>query len=410
MREQGRVGGVRLVATITVVGVQRACCRGLLPGSRRETALAVVSYWSDSEVQVDNGGSHGARLSALRQVLKTFSLYSVDVKIVLVTNAWVSHVADIVARQVVRPEPICGPPAARAQHNWCLPWEAIRVLSRGWASPSCRGEAVHLRLANCSGAGGYDYYLYLEGDHELPAASFEFWRRRAPALHACGYLLLPHTREVMHRGTAHSSDVMAACHTPSCLGETKLFLDVTRLSESEAAPSGSVYLQPANPYSGCSIMTCAQFAEYLDGAQWDYGCAENPLGYGIRELAATTLLSDPRYGRDGALTHLSLPVYHLLPRTGVFHAGADGRKFLKRNISSFEFLVSQCAAGSSACHSLEAREVLRCRGAAERPCHWDGVRSGPGEEGREVILVDNAGRPFHAPSGEFIAKHLMKYW
>jgi len=117
---------------------------------------------------------------------------------------------------------------------------------------------------------------------EIPSTTFDFWRSRVDALHGRGYLLLPHRREFRQAfggdGSRIAWDVLADCHRPLCRIETETFVDEEGAGEGarEADLLDHTYVQPANPYTAVSLLTCAQFEEYLHGVQWDYGCAANP--------------------------------------------------------------------------------------------------------------------------------------
>jgi len=186
---------------------------------RRQRALAVVSYWTP-----DEWAERQAREWALRKVLSALAAFPIRVRTVLVTNKYVPQVADLVSQQEVRPEPFCGPPQINVNY-YCLPWEAIRVLARGRMHQACgNGFRVPGTPSNCSTAGNYDFYFYIEGDILVPPSSFEFWQKHVDRLHRRGYLLQAHRRE-RRRERSQSWEVLPDCHMPSCRGESSVLFD-----------------------------------------------------------------------------------------------------------------------------------------------------------------------------------------
>lgn len=380
----------------------------------REKVLAVVSYWSYSvprdPSQVSSTVAHRARRGitknpgvrlpatpggageneqrvwALQKVLRTLAAWPLDVRIILVTNSRVPEADGLVVRQEIRPKPVC----YGVWDDRCLAWEAIRVLTRGHRAGS--GCVAGTWSANCSSVGGFDYYVYAEGDIEIPWSTFRFWRANVERLHRWGYFLHPHRREVRKGLEAGGgSDVLPDVWTSRLAQAIKPVLAIDWAdSDGRLRDRDQIFLRVQVPHSGSALLTCRQFLEYLDGGrQWDFGCAENPHAFGIPELAASTLASHLRYWAYGSLTHVQLPVYHLLPRHSIYHRGADNRGQVKQNASILDWHMDRCsAAPGKNCLALWKREMPAC--PVEWVCQYfvahrkvpDGFLS----------VVDNAGR------------------
>eukprot|EP01046_Picozoa_sp_COSAG06_P072342 COSAG06_NODE_21125_length_768_cov_1.632287_2_plen_184_part_01 len=104
---------------------------------RTETLLVAITYWVDSTTKYhyDNnlpGGRRrcsrrdpSVRLLALEHILQVLSSYTVDVTVILLTNAPVPELSPLTAQQVVVPKPSC---SEAKQHGHCMPWEALRAL------------------------------------------------------------------------------------------------------------------------------------------------------------------------------------------------------------------------------------------------------------------------------------------
>lgn len=220
---------------------------------------------------------------------------------ILVTN---QHVESIIAYdEVIKPAPAC---SADYAHSYCLTWEAVRVLKE-------RGRA-----------GNYENYAYLEGDIAIPASTFSFWRLNVDAFHRKGFLLTTHR---VHQWA--NVDVLTDCF--SGFGPCGRAFIVNPANQT--CSEDFVYIKPKNPYSACFLMSKEQFAEYIDGAQSDFKTAhdlhDRPLAFndkafpeiradGLplwhwnrREMAASGLIWDFRYGSSAVLTHVQLRVHHL---------------------------------------------------------------------------------------------------
>ena len=157
----------------------------------RESVLASIPY-----LKVDDLG----RERALLHVLMTLMSYPMEVDIILVSNTGVKAAEGLVWRQALRPQPFCN---KTFQHGFCLCWEALHALREaaltGDVEMSGPGVADTARTdkigASQSKQLAYDYYVYMEADLLLPAASFYFFARHADTLFHRGYKLKAHRRE-----------------------------------------------------------------------------------------------------------------------------------------------------------------------------------------------------------------------
>ena len=140
------------------------------------------------------------RERALLHVLMTLMSYPMEVDIILVSNTGVKAAEGLVWRQALRPQPFCN---KTFQHGFCLCWEALHALREaaltGDVEMSGPGVADTARTdkigASQSKQLAYDYYVYMEADLLLPAASFYFFARYADTLFHRGYKLKAHRRE-----------------------------------------------------------------------------------------------------------------------------------------------------------------------------------------------------------------------
>eukprot|EP00747_Dinoflagellata_sp_TGD_P193959 gnl/TRDRNA2_/TRDRNA2_60804_c0_seq1.p1 gnl/TRDRNA2_/TRDRNA2_60804_c0~~gnl/TRDRNA2_/TRDRNA2_60804_c0_seq1.p1 ORF type:complete len:379 (-),score=29.75 gnl/TRDRNA2_/TRDRNA2_60804_c0_seq1:123-1259(-) len=269
----------------------------------QSTALAVVAHWA-----YDQSGRH-KRTKGLRRVLLALSSFDVRMRVLLVTNHLVPEVDDLVAKQVVRPDPRCGP---RIREQLCMPWEAIRALRKesSGQSTSCDldGWAVCGSLA-------YDYYLFMEDDIMIPPDTFSFWKRHVDGLYSLGYLLLPYRRE------RWPPDRLTDCFDFGCPKRTRAAWDRDGAKALYDNLWERVYLKPDNPFAACWLMTRAQFQDYLASDEWNprrknmsrpYLIVEQKTaGMSVRSQASGGLVWDPHFGPDTVLTHLKMPVVHL---------------------------------------------------------------------------------------------------
>jgi hypothetical protein len=195
-----------------------------------------------------------------------------------------------------------------------MPWEAIRVLKE-------QGSR-----------GGYSNYAYWEGDINVPGATFDFWQRHVEKLHAHGFLLLPHRRQM----SANKTEVLTNSLLAESCGHPVRF-------------RSQVYFQANNPYTAGFLMNQVQFQEYLHSPRSHYSRDGNP--WGVREMAASGLTWDSKYGAKKVLTHTDMPVYHEFP----VHDPTS--KFIDQDgpypVSEMEKMVMDCLT-TRACDQLPA--------------------------------------------------------
>eukprot|EP00418_Pyrodinium_bahamense_P034453 CAMPEP_0179153824 /NCGR_PEP_ID=MMETSP0796-20121207/74827_1 /TAXON_ID=73915 /ORGANISM="Pyrodinium bahamense, Strain pbaha01" /LENGTH=600 /DNA_ID=CAMNT_0020855143 /DNA_START=245 /DNA_END=2047 /DNA_ORIENTATION=+ len=273
-------------------------------GRGEKSALVVVNYWVYPE-----HSRRDARSQALRRTLEALARYPARVRTLLVTNEPAPEADGLVVEQIVRPKQWCSP---TMEDPLCMAWEAMRVL---------RNESTG-GLPGCDlwhrGACGdllYDYYIYLEGDIEMPAESFEFWAKHVDGLFRQAYVLVPH-REEPFEGQQKLTECIRSPMVDH-LAQTRALKDTVGADELYPDPRDRIYLQPPVPYTACLLMSRWQFEVYRMGKAWDYDTVKRTLEGGkIREAAIRGLFGDSRLTKLRAVTHLRAPVLHQQPMTG----------------------------------------------------------------------------------------------
>jgi len=355
---------VVLICLVSAAGQEPTCASGSASKQKclakpGKTAVAAVSHWSP-----DEKAQRVRRVAALRQTLQALiSFRGVQTTVIVLTNQQVPEIEDLHVEQVVKANPRCAP---KQRPNLCMPWEALtalRFMSTKGVTSSCDlvNEAVCGELQ-------YDYYIYLEDDILIPADSFEFWAKHVEDLYLHDYLLLPHRRESTTAGA------LTDCFDDGCVLRSRAILD-------KDGPPGfygadlrdRVFLQPDNPYTACFLMTRSQFRDYVDGVEWNarkkdwqrpsYSLGGKKQVWGTREQAAGGLLWDPRFGPEKALTHLRIPVVHLLPLTSVSNRTDNQYHHVVQPVE-YERKVDHCWKNAGTCRPLlrDARQRRRRRG------------------------------------------------
>mmetsp|Transcript_50358 Transcript_50358/g.93129 ORF Transcript_50358/g.93129 Transcript_50358/m.93129 type:complete len:414 (+) Transcript_50358:104-1345(+) len=276
-------GAVQPASATTKLPLVRKPRHGL---SGRQRALCTVSFWKDVEFQT--------RLPSLLNMLQVFATYTVEVDVLLVTNERVEEAEPLVLDQILRPHPKCH---AHYQNNLCVPWEAVGILRKVALTGRMPGNDTFDLSGPHLTELEYDYFMYWEGDMEIPADSFNFWRMHVEDLYDRGYLLLPYRLEVWRgSGSVIFTDwVSPGEHTcgyayfddrPPAGTEYEDFRD-------------SVYVRIlCNPYAAGWMLTKRLFLEYNATTAWDE--PNHPaLGgsWWLREAATIGLLTSYRYGR-----------------------------------------------------------------------------------------------------------------
>lgn len=319
--------------------------------AHEKSALAVVSYWH----QV--GRRYLGRLKGLQRVVRTLLTFEVNMRLLVVTNKFMQQITDLGAEQVIRERPWC----CGDFDNYCLCWEAIRVMRHG-----STGEPPDCDLDNYASCGDllYDYYIYLEGDIVLPANSFYFWTAHVDDLYRRGYLLQPHRQE------RWPPDRLTDCFYPSCVEETNALWDSTNKDLYSGDVHERIYLNPGNTQTSCFLMTKTQFQDYLTGDEWDclrknithpaFTIQGNRELWSIRAQASGGLIWDPRFGPHRVLIHLLMPTYHLFPplfRYG-YVAGSNGSDGYGAHLSNYFVKADQCAQDLQNCMKLDEKDSV----------------------------------------------------
>jgi len=305
----------------------------------KKSVLAVISHYVPGRI-----GGANRRNAALHETLTAMHEWPrVDLTIYVLTNKIVEDVSDMVKDQILvsSDEPVC---SETWKHKFCVPWEAIRVLR----SASAGDEPTTKLGYELKGEPVYDAYIYSESDLIIPETTFHFWRYHVDTLFKRGYLLLPMRAE----DKLLTNDIIAVdCFKEDCVEKTEVVRD------DETGPMALYktdrdrhYLRPYNPYSGCFMMSKAQFKDYLDGPMWDYRKirAANYSPWGVRETAASGLLWAPGFGKEAGLTHLKMRVWHQIPMNGVTKgdpkARIDPSSF--HRVDEFQDKVTECLNGT----------------------------------------------------------------
>jgi hypothetical protein len=309
------------------------------PDMEKKSVLAVISHYVPGRI-----GGANRRNAALHETLTAMHEWPrVDLTIYVLTNKVVEDVSDMVKDQILvsSDEPVC---SETWKHKFCVPWEAIRVLR----SASAGDEPTTKLGYELKGEPVYDAYIYSESDLIIPETTFHFWRYHVDTLFKRGYLLLPMRAE----DKLLTNDIIAVdCFKEDCVKETEVIRD------DETGPMALYktdrdrhYLRPYNPYSGCFMMSKAQFKAYLDGPMWDYRKirAANYSPWGVRETAASGLLWAPGFGKEAGLTHLKMRVWHQIPMNGVSKGDPKARIDPSRfhRVDEFQDKVTECLNGT----------------------------------------------------------------
>jgi len=300
--------------------------------------LAVVSYWHN-----ETSPYIKYRLDAIGRTFAALDSWPmVSVTKMLVANAYVKEVENLHVKQVVRSEPVCN---STWKHNYCLPWEAMKVLraaSTGEDEPSCDLD----KQAVC-GKPMYDYYLYTEADIAIPARTFNFWRVHHEHLHDRGYSLVPYRLEP---DQMHLSDCFDG-YFQRC---SKLAFPVNDVNGPAALynlPRERVYIRLQNPYSAVLLLSKKLFARYIEGVEWDFSrqhsewwdILRKPPGLPAdpRESAMSGLLFAPETLHNGYITSPFMPVYHQLGMANIKDL-VPNTKFLFTSLQAWCLKNSSC--------------------------------------------------------------------
>jgi len=300
-----------------------------------QSALVVVNYWSYPEPE-----RRAARARALRRTLQALAKYPVRVHTLLVTNELAPEAEGLVDEQIVRPVQHCNRSLA---DPLCMAWEAMRVLrnaSTGGA-PGC-----DLWMQGACGELQYDYYVYLEDDIEMPAATFDFWARHVDGLFRQAYVLVPH-REEPFAGKQKLTECIRN-HLVDQLARTRVLRDAKGGEELYEDVRDRFYLQPPVSYAACLLMSRLQFEVFRRSSAWDYDSVIRTIKGGkIREAAIKGLFADPRLGNLRAVTHVRLPVLHQQQMTG-----NGGLYPFMCNAEDYSEKVRRCSSEGQACPTL----------------------------------------------------------
>jgi hypothetical protein len=225
------------------------------------------------------------RLLVLEHILNVISSYPVNVTVLLVSNRRVPELSHTIARQVIVPSPRC---SDAYEHGHCLPWEALRALR------DTTGEALRPQ---------HDYYMYLESDMEIPAGTFEFWKRHADDLFKRRLLLVPHRRAIIQ-----GADTIETWRD-DCVSELRGVYDRSGATTAQyESVEDSVYIQGCEPYTGVFLQTKLQYAEFL---QRGYDLYKSK-SHGTQMVREWATWGHSQRGDLRAVTHPKVPVFHTL--------------------------------------------------------------------------------------------------
>ncbi|CAK9024652.1 unnamed protein product, partial [Durusdinium trenchii] len=302
----------------------------------RESLLASIPY-----LNVDDLG----RERALLHVLMTLMSYPMEVDIILVSNTGVKAAEGLVWRQALRPQPFCN---KTFQHGFCLCWEALHALREaaltGDVEMSGPGVADTARTdkigASQSKQLAYDYYVYMEADLLLPAASFYFFARHADTLFHRGYKLKAHRREPGGPSGARMADMRP--HLFNCEYST-LFDESANASYLDQRDR--VYITSVGDdyclYASSLLLSRRMFQRFLTLREWDWDHRPNQEPWAITEAI------DPSLQRSWVpVTHERMQALHLMPlhNDGLQHLSFTHAEVDQLILGTFwkQVFVSQC--------------------------------------------------------------------
>eukprot|EP00927_Polykrikos_kofoidii_P017110 TRINITY_DN17769_c1_g1_i1.p1 TRINITY_DN17769_c1_g1~~TRINITY_DN17769_c1_g1_i1.p1 ORF type:complete len:488 (+),score=91.34 TRINITY_DN17769_c1_g1_i1:42-1466(+) len=315
--------------------------------------LAGVTHW------VTDGDKKKLRKDALKKTLRALHLLpGFETRVILLSNKRVAGLGSLVSEQVEVKNPRC---TKQQTNDLCMPWETLRAL-RFWSTGGVNA-ACDLEKKGACGNLVHDYYIYIEDDIEVPAASFAFWAAHVDALYSRGFLLTPHRREATSPGS------LTDCFDIDCMERTVAVFDDEAAEDAFPDLQSRVFLRADNPYAGCFFMTREQFTDYVGGVEWslllkDRNRPAYLLGgvrnvWGTREQAAGGLIWDPRFGPEKVLTHLMLGVNHLVP------PGSNGLVLFEK-VSSYEKKIDRCVRNLRQCKSVSQERKSLTKGSRKK--------------------------------------------
>ena len=262
---------------------------------RREDLQEPPDFWQRTHGRSRDEGLYrllardqSQRTKMLLTTLSFVSSWPSNTSILLVSNAHVPEAVGYVSKQVIAERPKCSLGPRPYYHNWCLPWEALRVLcSHGNDRPCNQGP----------GLLKYDVFVYLEDDVFVSGDAFEFWWVHADDLYRRGIFLVPHCR-VDFNGTRYIDPWDFPCEL------VKSF---------ELALGGAQGVQTFFHFPWMNgrgfLMTKAQFSDYIESGDWDWlqSCFSDKF-WGMREGAYMAPLMRRSIG--SVVSHQRLTVLH----------------------------------------------------------------------------------------------------
>lgn len=251
------------------------------------------------------------RKPVVRKTLETVKQWPAKSTILMVSNKEEDEFKDLVDMSFIADENTnyCGG-ETYSQLRHCASWKLIELMK------------------NAAAERDFNYFAYIEDDMVVPTETFNFFKSHVDYLHDNGYLLTTlrvSAPELDCRKPGR--ELVSDCANPPCVAP---FLDASGAEELYTDKEDRVYLRSTNPYSATWLMNTALWEEYVNGPQsnfttWTPVPKENraslaqvdtaehvprDTGLGIREMAASGLTYDPRYGSKKQLTHIKMKVYH----------------------------------------------------------------------------------------------------
>jgi len=315
--------------------------------------VAVISHWQSG------GENLKKRVNALNRTIQAIRSLGVPSKIVVATNGDFGYFNDLAVRHVAYPKPMCN---KTFQSDLCLPWEAIKLLrvlsSRLVLEPDC-----WLEVMGACGPPSYDYYMYMEDDIEIPATTFNFWRKHVSHLYSRGFILSPLRVEPQTKLLSDCFDSFGS----NCSGVTCPVVDTEGPSSSFLTAQEKIFVKMPNPYSASFLMNKEQFMDYLASREWDFDRSMTFIWGGVRAETMPLLHGlpfDPREGASSGLmgayppwgvrhqpiTHPNMVVYHQVAMWG------ENKFFDNKHYDMLSAKVAPCVQDPVNCLSLSQIE------------------------------------------------------
>eukprot|EP00929_Paragymnodinium_shiwhaense_P004672 TRINITY_DN10578_c0_g3_i1.p1 TRINITY_DN10578_c0_g3~~TRINITY_DN10578_c0_g3_i1.p1 ORF type:complete len:652 (+),score=35.27 TRINITY_DN10578_c0_g3_i1:109-2064(+) len=275
---------------------------------QESTVLEPPDFRSQNWANSDLKRHQDDRSATLLKTLEAIAAWPVEAKVVLVTNVAVPVASRFVSEQVIIDRPRCDPGHDEAEgvfsHEWCMPWEAIRVLrERGLLATGLENGGVYdfqrpsmLRLK-------YDSYVYLEDDIVVPGSAFEFWSRYVDDVFRSGYFLSTFCF-TEYKKTNYVDPPM------SCNNITAVHVPLNSSSQTKTDPEEHAFFANRFLNGRGWLMSRLQFQYYLGSNDWDWIRASYiDKFWGMRESAYLSPLRNHRF-LNKVVSHRKLAVHH----------------------------------------------------------------------------------------------------